>query len=219
MPPIPVYTKSPINPAKAASSTTPPPSSAAAKHQPADVPTRTSSPPIQPQLNNPRTVTATPTRTIPVDQSPPPPQPGAVPRLPEATQASSAPSIPPAPQPIGISAPAITAAPIYPPPPQQLNIPPPQVPYNQRGTSTVPPAPVPAPTGSLSSLPYGQYGGGGSGGAYPSPYQGVGGVSGPQQQDEDEGILGSAMKLAKAAGQKLAEAESEVWKKINGEGN
>jgi tellurite resistance protein len=37
--------------------------------------------------------------------------------------------------------------------------------------------------------------------------------------EEGEGILESAVKLAKAAGEKLSAAESEVWRRINGEGS
>ncbi|KAL1844055.1 hypothetical protein VTJ49DRAFT_5806 [Mycothermus thermophilus] len=218
MPPIPVYTKSPINPAKASGVTPETAAPADSKEQPSYVPAQTTSSPIQPYLNDSRSLT--PTRTVPLHgQSPPPPQPGAVPRLPEATGApssSSSSSSPAAPTATGPPPPAITAAPVYPPPPPQLGIPPPQVAHNQRGTSTAPPRP---PTGATSTYHSGQYGGGGS---YPSPYQGVGGVGrgvGGQQEEEDEGILGSAVKLAKAAGQKLASAESEVWRRINGDGN
>jgi hypothetical protein len=34
---------------------------------------------------------------------------------------------------------------------------------------------------------------------------------------EGEGLFSSAVKMAKAAGEKLAAAESEVWRRINGE--
>ncbi|KAL2271689.1 hypothetical protein VTJ83DRAFT_1060 [Remersonia thermophila] len=219
MPPIPVHTKSPINPAKASGVTPETAAPAESKDQPAYVPAQTTSSPIQPHLYDSRSLT--PTRTVPLhEQSPPPPQPGAVPRLPEVTGTASSlsPAAPTTSAPAAPAAPAITAAPIFPPPPPpQLGIPPPQAAHSQRGTSTA----LPPPPGPSSLYHPPGAGPSGGGGAYPSPYQGVGGAGrgGSGNEDENDGILGSAVRLAKAAGQKLASAESEIWKRINGEGN
>lgn len=51
---------------------------------------------------------------------------------------------------------------------------------------------------------------------YAPPYVGGENTSGAREEDEDVGMLSSAMKLAKAAGERLSAAESEVWKRING---
>jgi tellurite resistance protein len=48
---------------------------------------------------------------------------------------------------------------------------------------------------------------------------GYGGNDVKAGDEEGEGILESAVKLAKAAGEKLSAAESEVWRRINGEGS
>lgn len=119
-----------------------------------------------------------------------------------------------------------------------MNIPPPQTGAEwgvQRGTATAPAA-FPPPTGSWT-------GGSGSGEIhepkyenYPGYRQNVnafwegGGSYGQEQQrqqgyrggagsedGEGEGFLGSAMKFAKTAGEKLSAAESEVWRRINGD--
>ena len=37
----------------------------------------------------------------------------------------------------------------------------------------------------------------------------------PNQQKEEGGILGTAMSWARSAGEKLADVEAAVWKKIN----
>jgi hypothetical protein len=76
------------------------------------------------------------------------------------------------------------------------------------------PSPGPGPGGYQQNV---------SSGSYASPYQGGGGGGGGRYgggdgDEEEEGILGSAMKFARAAGEKLSAAESEVWKRINGEG-
>ena len=123
-----------------------------------------------------------------------------------------------------------------------MAIPPPQTGAEwgvQRGTATAP-ATAPPPTGAWT-------GGNGGGEvhepkyeSYPGYRQNVnafgegGGDYGRQQQQQQEqqdryqggdgsgegdgeGFLGSAMKFAKAAGEKLSAAESEVWRRINGE--
>ncbi|KAL2141361.1 hypothetical protein VTI28DRAFT_2491 [Corynascus sepedonium] len=208
MPPIQVYTKAPINAAKASGVT---PQTAAPEgtdpNAPTHATTRTTATAAAPSSSpNHPSSGSQPTRTTSApQQQPPPPQPGAVPRLPEPTGTLRA--APPSPQP---PPPAPTAAPLgptaataavqipgvsYPP---QMGIQPPQAAHNQRGTATA------------YAPPYNQSGGGG----------GIGGP-GSQVDDEekDEGFLGSAVKLAKAAGEKLSAAESEVWRRINGEGN
>lgn len=235
MPPIQVYTKSPINAAKASGITpqTAAPADTTTTTHPANIPANTTASPYQPQPN----YTPTPTRTTALHQNPPPPQPGAVPRLPEATGTPTSSSLPPPPRAGAAAAPpAPTAAATLPTPhlpgvsyPPQMAIPPPQTGYNQRGTSTSTAAP---------GVTGGGWGGAGAGpgpvpggyqqnvsasasAGYPSPYQGGGGGGGGGgyggDDGEEEGILGSAMKFAKAAGEKLSAAESEVWKRINKE--
>ncbi|KAH6850229.1 hypothetical protein B0I37DRAFT_413642 [Chaetomium sp. MPI-CAGE-AT-0009] len=107
-----------------------------------------------------------------------------------------------------------------------MSIPPPQAGYNQCGTSS-------SATGYGVGYPTGGYPGGGGGdvsgpagyqqntsasssGYVPSAYH-RSGQDGEGDEDE-EGFLGSAMKFAKAAGERLSAAESEVWRRINGEG-
>ncbi|KAG7290520.1 hypothetical protein NEMBOFW57_000523 [Staphylotrichum longicolle] len=119
--------------------------------------------------------------------------------------------------------------------PPQMGIPPPQTGLNQRGTSTTL-SPSAAPSAWDGSSQAGGSGGGGypgyqqnvsaaGGYAAPSPYEsgGGGGGGGGFGRDgdggEEEGVWGSAVKFAKAAGKRLSEAESEVWKRINGEGS
>ncbi|KAL2128141.1 hypothetical protein VTI74DRAFT_9612 [Chaetomium olivicolor] len=230
MPPIQLHTKSPINAAKASGAT--PQTDQSVDRAPAGAATSTS--PFQPHPN------PTPTRTV-APEVPPPPQPGAVPRLPKPTgtattfssQPPSRPGVspdagappPPAPTPAPIPGPEVQIPEVsYPP---QIAVPSPSVGHNQRGTSTAtapprtapaklwgsaqayqPPNPVPAPS------PYE----GGPGGyqqntaGFDQPSYGPG--NGGEQED---GFLGSAMRLAKAAGEKLSAAESEVWRRINGE--
>ncbi|KAB5517425.1 hypothetical protein GE09DRAFT_1157635 [Coniochaeta sp. 2T2.1] len=163
MPPIPIYTKSPINAAKA-DGATPQTAESSEKAQPQQPATTTATPtekqggypPAQPGAapslpavtqvpsHNYIPLSPTPTTTLP-SGGPPPPQPGAVPSLPRATAPGTASGPPP---------PAVTA-PAYlpgqgPPPratstyPHQMHIPPPTVPQQQRGTSSTAFA-VPAP--------------------------------------------------------------------------
>ncbi|KAK4242608.1 hypothetical protein C8A03DRAFT_29204 [Achaetomium macrosporum] len=250
MPPIPVYTKSPINAAKASGvtlQTAAPADNDAAANPPAHT---TSTPNNQPWPN------PTPTRTI-ASQEPPPPQPGAVPRLPEVTgtpslsshasQAGTGTGTGTAPAP---SPPAPTPAPIpttqipgvsYPP---QMGVPPPAVPTSQRGvtsTATGPAAPYAGSGFSSSRLLWdAPRSGTGSGGAYQQNVSSGGDLSsglgsgyvppyhhqtgrghGNDQEGvgEEGGLFSSAVKFAKAAGGKLAAVESEIWRKINGEGS
>ncbi|KAK4190345.1 hypothetical protein QBC35DRAFT_78833 [Podospora australis] len=216
MPPIPVHTKSPINAAKA-SGVTP----QTAPSDPQDVPPAAATTTTQPP----------PTKTTPfysasgrnIDyNNPPPPQPGAVPRIPQATASSSVP--PPFSPEAGPPPPATTAAAQLPggnyspaayPPVPQTGIPPPSTGFNQRGTATSGNEPNRTGPAVLPGVsPYEMGGPSGSGYAAPAPYR-SGGNDG--QAEEGEGWLDSATKLAKAAGEKLSAAESEVWKRINGE--
>ncbi|KAB5523049.1 hypothetical protein GE09DRAFT_1153647 [Coniochaeta sp. 2T2.1] len=163
MPPIPIYTKSPINAAKADGATPQTvESSEKAQPQPATTtatPTEKQGgcPPAQPGAvpslpavtqvpsHNYTPLNPTPTTTLP-SGGPPPPQPGAVPSLPGATASGTA-SGPPPP---AVTAPAYLPGQGHPPPPttstypHQMHIPPPTVPQQQRGTSSTAFA-VPAP--------------------------------------------------------------------------
>ncbi|KAK0748632.1 hypothetical protein B0T21DRAFT_344263 [Apiosordaria backusii] len=207
MPPIPLHTNSPINPAKASGIT---PQTASPGDPPSsDQPTPTKTTSLPPQNNN--------------NGAPPPPQPGTIPHLPQVTP------FPTAAQPAA-PAPGITPAPTYPPvqaPPPETAIPAPERPYNQRGTAT---SYTPGSgSGSVAGAavlpgpsPYEAGGGGyqGQGGGQSQGYQQRAGYqpSGGQVETEGEGgVLGSVMGYAKAAGEKLSEAEREVWRRINGE--
>ncbi|KAL8350346.1 hypothetical protein RB598_005593 [Gaeumannomyces tritici] len=226
MPPIPIYTKSPIN-ANKASGVTPQTASSEAEKQPAaqappatttaaasSQPTRTSEyPPAQPGAVP--SVPA-PTGSLAGLAGPPPAQPGAVPPPPRAGEAYQ----PPAP-------PEPTAAPQYPPPPPQVSIPSPAAPLHYGGTTTATgPLPGRGNTG-VTQLP-GSSGAAGMGtGIYPNPnnaisspyagqYQAYGaGTADPSDDDQGEGVWDSAKKYMQAAGSKLSAAESEVWKRIN----
>ena len=107
--------------------------------------------------------------------------------------------------------------------------PPPQPAFNQRGTMTTSPS---AGTGTSGFTPptFLPTAGGGNqgyaGGSGPEGYrQNVSGSASYEPtsyqrggEEEEEGFLGSAVRFAKGAGERLAKAESEVWKRINGEG-
>ncbi|KAK4147016.1 uncharacterized protein C8A04DRAFT_25211 [Dichotomopilus funicola] len=238
MPPIQVYTKSPINASKASGVT---PQTAAPDEPATNPPTTTTSSPHQPPSNNNNPI---PTRTTPIlNSGPPPPQPGAVPRLPEATATATATAsnlntinnssngpAPPAPTaaPSGIPIPGVNL------PPQMAIPPPPRAfaaggSHNQRGTSTATTQPMGtgsnsgtaagySPAASLGPGGYQQNTAAVSGFVAPAYQEGGGGGGGGGYEEEDEeGFLGSAKKFAKAAGERLSAAESEVWKRINGE--
>ncbi|KAK4179792.1 hypothetical protein QBC36DRAFT_321777 [Triangularia setosa] len=188
MAPIPLHTNSPINPAKA-SGITP----------------QTASPDNNP-LSSDQQPTPTKTTSIPPQNGPPSPQPGATPHLPAVTPFPTSSGGPLPPQPAAAS--AITPAPSYPPPPQ-TSVPAPERPYNQRGTST---AFTPRTATGAAVLP--------GPSPYETGYQQRTGYqpSGGQVETEGEGtVLGSVMGYAKAAGERLSEAEREVWRRINGE--
>lgn len=228
MPPIPIYTKSPIN-ANKASRVTPQTAAGEAEKQPApqappvttttaasDQPTRTSAyPPAQPGTV-PSIPAPTGSHTGPAG-SPPAPQPGAVPPPPRAGEVYQ----PPAP-------PEPTAAPQCPPP--QMSIPSPAAPLHYGGTATATGPPPGRGNTGVTQLPTGGAPGTGTStgtGIYPhpnnaisSPYAGQyqpyqGGAPAPSDDDQDEGVWDSAKKYMQAAGSKLSAAESEVWKRIN----
>ncbi|KAK4123736.1 hypothetical protein N657DRAFT_645324 [Parathielavia appendiculata] len=224
MAPIPVYTNSPINAAKASAVAL----QTAAEDKPAADGSSTPAY-ITAPLNHPQASwTPTPTRTIPFQQGPAAPQPGAIPRLPEATTTtSSSSSLPPPPPQAGAgpgatgpAAPAPTAPPLanphipgmtYPP---QMAIPPPQGPgYGQQGTSTATAPPVTGPSSVEGPGGYRQITSGFTT-RYDSGSRGYGDHN-EEEGDGAGGFLQSAVKLAKAAGEKLSAAESEVWRRIN----
>ncbi|KAL2164535.1 hypothetical protein VTH06DRAFT_3751 [Thermothelomyces fergusii] len=245
MPPVQVHIKSPINAAKASGVTlqTAAPGAAGPDDGSDDATTTTAtttsaeaaaaaaaSPAYCPSSNPP------PTRTVPsLQQQPPPPQPGSVPRLPEATGAP-APRTAAAARNVAEGSPG-AGGPAPPPPPTaapfpgvsyppQMGIPPPQPGHhNQRGTTTEPLGRGAYPGPGPGNYQYyyqqsGSYGPSSTAGGYVPPYQGGGsGGSRGMHENEEEGFLGSALKLAKAAGEKLSAAESEIWRRINGEGN
>ncbi|KAI8963973.1 hypothetical protein F5Y11DRAFT_318006 [Daldinia sp. FL1419] len=232
MAPIPVYTDSPINAAKASGVTpqTAPPSSTA----------------------KPTTTTSSPTSS---SQAYPPAQPGAVPSLPtvtaEASQAHVSPQPtqvanhdgPPAPQPGAVPVPSgVTKTNIPPPPkagekpasipyPQQMSIPPPTTPYpsQQQGTSTAPvPTSVYGDQGpiALSGPPihhslehppgYHQNSNASELDRYQRSAIQRSEIEG-QAGNSEGGVWEAAKKWAHQTGEKIVAAENEVWKKINKE--
>ncbi|KAK1777840.1 hypothetical protein QBC45DRAFT_180869 [Copromyces sp. CBS 386.78] len=258
MPPINLYTHSPINAAKASSAQDPKTATPEGQGQSGTVPNANPDP--QP------TGTATLKQATPTyltsGRTPPPPQPGAVPTLPVQTGTATTtqgqdvkyPHLPPQASsqyyPGGPAAPA-PSGPIT-SPPHQMSIPPPTASYNysQRGTSTTTGAVPPPPTRTLptylpgaspAELGLGSGSGGGGDLSHPPGYQQDamasdmnqsqraaheyaashgghghghgGGYSGGD--DDDEGVWNSAKKWIQDAGAKVAEAESEVWKRIN----
>lgn len=197
MPPVPVYISSPINAAKPSGVT---PQTEAPKSNP------------DPTLASRYVPQPTPTQQPPSD-GPPPPQPGAVPHLPKPTATAS--TLPPSPKagetyiPPAAAPPEPTAAPQYPPPPQ-MSMPAPASGYRPQGTAT-----STAPRQTLPGFIAGPQGYQQNNSSYRAGFHGN--ESEPARV-EDEGVLGSAMKWAQAAGKKLSEAESEVWRRINGDG-
>ncbi|KAI0847924.1 hypothetical protein F5Y00DRAFT_240089 [Daldinia vernicosa] len=222
MAPIPVYTDSPITAAKASGVTpqTAPPSS-------------TSKP--------------TPTSSLPTpsSQAYPSAQPGAVPSLPTATADASQANHdgPPAPQPGAVPVPTGVTNPNIPPPPkagekpinipypQQMAIPPPTASYQsqQRGTSI-----APVPTSEYSSQGSTALSGQASHHSLEHPpgyYQNSNASELDNYQrssiqrsavedqtgNSESGVWEAAKKWAHQTGEKIAAAETEVWKKINKE--
>ncbi|KAK0621272.1 hypothetical protein B0T17DRAFT_508638 [Bombardia bombarda] len=241
MPPIPVYTTSPINAAKADGVN---PKTAAPPVQDSTGPNQRYAP-VQP---TPTTTTQNPYSN---DNSPPPPRPGAVPTLPTQTGPTRT-AVPPPPragEAYSPHPPQITPAAQLPPSgggvpyPPQMSISAPAAPYAPRGTAT-----ATGPSPSSYSSPPAQLPGGPRGGVYgddslshPPGYQqdvnasyspvasSGGGQQGGMSQhhfpgssenqgrsnDDDDGVFSSAMKWAQVAGKKLSAAETEVWRRIN----
>ncbi|SPN98351.1 uncharacterized protein DNG_01397 [Cephalotrichum gorgonifer] len=265
MAPIPIFTKSPINAAKAegvtpktvdvpgsrgapnrpdaATTTAPPPTNTA--QYPAPQPGARPSPPnptpttthIATAYSQYTPATATAGFAPGAGMSPPPPQPGAVPTPPSRT------AIPPPPRAgesispcasKGVDANAIPNPTTMPP---QASIPPPAAPYRPRGTAvaTGPAGPGPtslyegSPGADLSNPSQGYQQGGyqqqGFTPAGPLGYQqqqqpqqqslGSDWGQGSQLENEEEGVWGIAKKWAQTAGNNIAAAESEVWRRIN----
>lgn len=167
------------------------------------------------QTEAPHALHPTPTRTT-EGIDPPPPQPGAAPIAPGASA-----SLPPPPK-AGEKFQQQGRSPAHMPTPPQVSYPPPSVgPYHVpsgSSTSTAPPprymvAPGPTPlfNGETSNL------------EHPPGYQQNTIASGPTpfpshgdfDADDEEGVWDTAKKWAMAAGDSLAAAEHEVWKKIN----
>ncbi|RKU47976.1 hypothetical protein DL546_004376 [Coniochaeta pulveracea] len=241
MPPIPIYTKSPINAATADGVTPktaasdggmqpekPSTTTATSTQQPGEYPAaQPGAVPHLPAVTQTHHVPIQPTPTSNLSsQGPPPPQPGAVPVAPGMTAGTRASGPPPptttAPARLPGEAPA---APV--PYPRQMAIPPPTAPYSQRGTSTAsvektqqtvltyqldhPPGYQQNPSAADMTSSQREAS---LQSAAAAPYHGYGG--GVADNGDEEGVLGMAKKWAQTAGEKLSAAEQEVWKRING---
>ncbi|KAM7216497.1 hypothetical protein V8F06_008120 [Rhypophila decipiens] len=214
MPPIKVYTNSPINAAKAEGIT---PKTAAPSNNDGDSGTTQAggnSSNIPVQIHAPLQPTPTKTSAGLGNSNPPPPQPGAVP-FPQPTDsatmgpAPSAPAITQAAQLPGAGSGGEARYPTYPPPPPQMGVSLVEstAPHSYRGTSSA----VPLPTGATNAAPgYSPPAGG---------YQQRATNDNDTYQDDsgEEGVWNSAVKWAQVAGEKLSAAENEVWKRINKE--
>lgn len=237
MAPIPVYTASPINAAKPSGVTPKTAESgvggeggqhretseagSTAQAYPAAQPGATPSLPQEtgaPQANN---ALPTPTRSTSILSSdPPPPQPGAVP----VPLGQAVPSTLPPPPKAGESAKSQQAAPVT-TMPAQMGYQPPQAPLPIQGRSSTAPHTTAAVAGPTPTSVQGQY-----------PQAGYSPPAGGYQQDvnaagysqyqrsaaayEDQGeasVWDTAKKWAASAGESLAAAENEVWKRINKE--
>ncbi|CAG9972423.1 unnamed protein product [Clonostachys byssicola] len=181
----------------------------------------------------------TPTHQLVRDGSPPAPQPGAVPVAPGTRS-----KIPPPPR-AGESLqqqhpPVATAVPSQTTLPPQMSYPAPNPTYPPRAGSSTITAQVARSASGPVPTPLGELGPGGDGGddgdrfSHPPGYhqnalgpglssrqedQGIYYTSQQQQRFDDdqdeEGLWGAARKWATAAGNSLAQAENEVWKRIN----
>jgi hypothetical protein len=247
MPPIQVFSNSPINAAKPSGTT---PKTAQDGHQ-----EKNDTPPV--------TTTASNTQAYaPQQDAYPKAQPGAVPSLPAPTGIASLQPTPtqslrdtgpPAPQPGAVPVPSGTSSHLPPPPrvgeklqqqQQQQTTLPPQMSYSLAGThapphygssTTTAPDPTGYPGPKPTSLMEGGAGASQSSFDQPLGYQPPGarqqssgygpgprydGQQRSHQDDDDydgqdDSVWGTAKKWAQAAGDSLAAAESEVWKRIN----
>ncbi|KAM7199845.1 hypothetical protein V8F33_004249 [Rhypophila sp. PSN 637] len=245
MPPIKVYTNSPINAAKAEGIT---PKTAAPSNNDGDsgmtqAGGNLSNIPVQ--IHAPLQPTPTKTTAGLGNNNPPPPQPGAVP-FPRPTDTATMGPAPPAPaitqaaQLPGAGSGGEARYPTYPPPPPQMGVllVESTAPHAYRGTSSAVPLPTGATnaavpsTGSLGNRQVGHDSagsyvgvGGNFGGGQPGYSPPAGGYQQRATNDNDtyqddsgeEGVWNSAVKWAQVAGEKLSAAESEVWKRINKE--
>ncbi|KAH0598536.1 hypothetical protein MHUMG1_03836 [Metarhizium humberi] len=238
MAPIPVYSSSPINAAKPAGVTPktadsnkggqaqlePPQTSGEQAFSPAQPGARPMLPKATGAPQPGGHVLATPTRTSSVGNNPPPPQPGAVP-VPPGGGSGTGSNIPPPPR-AGESLQNHQSPPVTTMPPQ-MGYQPPRAPLpvqarSSTTASTVGPPPHSGPAGVSAPL-QGNY-----------PTAGISLPAGGYQQDvnaagynsyqraerayEDESeasVWDTARKWAASAGESLAAAESEVWKRIN----
>jgi len=193
MPSVPVYTRKLITATKPLGVTpktaSPEDSNGTANTAPTPTTQQAQTPqcaPVQPR----------PTATTPIGINPPPPQPGAVPRLPAVTSTLAPPPPQPSHQGTTASSPEPTTAPVFSGtvrPPPSMNYP-----HSQRGTvSAAPPGYLQHQAGfAQNSLNLREEESGSSG--------------------ADEGVWASAVKLMHAAGKTLSDAESEVWRLITG---
>lgn len=225
MPPIKTFTNSPINAAKPSGitpqttqsqeeqrNTALPPTTATSQQSsyPAAQPAAVPSLPLPTSSYNTGAYQPTPTRDT-SSGSPPPPQPGAVPVPPSAS------TLPPPPK-AGEKLPSHL--------PSTTTTMPPQMSYSLPGT--IAPAYSSTSTAQTQGYPGGP--------SQPATLMegGMGGSSSGQQQQplvyqqrsydntndntydsQDESVWGTAKKWAYAAGDSLAKAENEVWKRIN----
>ncbi|KAI4870804.1 hypothetical protein F4820DRAFT_402005 [Hypoxylon rubiginosum] len=232
MAPIPVYTNSPIVAAKA-SGITPQTDQPPSVSKPAKTTASSTSPnPASYPSAQPGAAPSLPTPTATAQaysyDGPPPPQPGAtpvssravstsIPPPPKAGEKYQPPQQTPAPQPLSM------------PYPQQMSIPAPTASYpaQQFGTST---ASVPASYNSQG--PTASTGSGFHNLEHPPGYHQNANASElgryqrattqqqrelEDQREDTNGVWDSARKWAQQTGEKIAAAESEVWKKINKE--
>ncbi|KAJ6005512.1 hypothetical protein N7451_003456 [Penicillium sp. IBT 35674x] len=174
----------------------------------ASLPTPTAAP------QAPGNLTATPTTTVPstTSQSPPAPQPGAFP-TPGAGPTPTAPSSIPPPPKAGESISPLHSA----PPPAGAT----QTPYTQSYAYQRHPSVSHGAVPNSTSTPYSTvYRDSSEGGSRPQglpTYQSnsSGGGAGNIFPDEEPGLMNVAKGWMQSAGEKLAEVEAEVWKRIN----
>ncbi|GAO13137.1 uncharacterized protein UV8b_03533 [Ustilaginoidea virens] len=244
MPPIPVYSSSPITAAKP-SGVTPKTANPGEPHQssqpqPETSPVGTQSrytpaqPGAVPSLPKPTgapqpgnvDVAATPTRTSALRDGPPPPQPGAVP-VPLGSRTPS--DLPPPPR-AGESLRPQQEVPVTTMPPQ-MGYQPPQASLPIQGRSSTA---TTAPPTMMTSLPpqngspatrtvQGNYPTAGyspPAGGYQQDVNAAGfsqhqGLAAASEEQGEAGVWDTAKKWAASAGESLAAAESKVWKRIN----
>lgn len=157
----------------------------------------------------------TPTSTLPTStstQSPPPPQPGAVPQPPTASAQATVPPPPKAGEAITPSFPSTTQATTAPQPSTQFT----SYAYH-RSPHTV--SDIPNSTSTPYSSVYQSPAGGGPSGPAGLPLHynsgGGGGANSVFPEADEPSFFNTAKGWMQTAGSKLAEVEAEVWKRIN----